>query len=434
MTNLFRYKGTVLVGLWKRPIVILSVLMYVGTSICKHGYDEQCGQHLPIISLSDLSTAGTLVTFFLSFYATSCYGRFLDQYTHLKDIEGIARAIAVKVHVLPLPAEEGVFDLDPDIVKFRTIELFRYLGASYYLLFARLYNGDAKEFNLQTAHEEGLITVQEMAQLEDSSPGMRWFRMLCWAFQIVREMEHSSEGHVPESNEESFGEQIGGIEDSILEMRSAMNAVTYQAQMPVPFSYYHIITVLTFGFIVPYSYACGFLATTSPCLAWIVYTVPVFGFAGMREVAMDMADPFGDDDTDLPVDVYVHNLMTFLVGFVEEKMRPRVIHGRTFHQGCEWGVKFAEDDVLKQTISTRLETGTMQEAEQDDKDVLPVAKTTPKKAPAKGSKTPKGSPKVSPKATPKSSPKPKATPRSAKTPTRKNNPPVSDSDSESGED
>ena len=99
MTNLFRYKGTVLVGLWKRPIVILSVLMYVGTSICKHGYDEQCGQHLPIISLSDLSTAGTLVTFFLSFYATSCYGRFLDQYTHLKDIEGIARAIAVKAHI-----------------------------------------------------------------------------------------------------------------------------------------------------------------------------------------------------------------------------------------------------------------------------------------------------------------------------------------------
>lgn len=136
---------------------------------------------------------------------------------------------------------------------------------------------------------------------------------------------------------------IKDICGSILAMRGAMNAVSYQAQMPVPFPYYHIITVITFGFIIPYSYACAFL-TTSTCLSWIVWIVPVFGFAGMREVAMDMADPFGDDDTDLPVDAYVNNIMKFLVDFVQENLRPTVADGRTFTDNLEWGEKHANHE------------------------------------------------------------------------------------------
>ena len=120
---------------------------------------------------------------------------------------------------------------------------------------------------------------------------------------------------------------------------------------------------------------------------------------------MDMADPFGDDDTgestckhpdgchrdalarswyvptslllmaiqemlaasyscafhaDLPVDVYVHNIMKFLVDFVEENLRPTVAkEGRDFHDK-EWAERHANDESKKkiqQTVhhATRIE-------------------------------------------------------------------------------
>merc|ERR1712166_1504842 len=59
----------------------------------------------------------------------------------------------------------------------------------------------------------------------------------------------------------------------------------------------------------------------------------------MREIAIQLAEPFGDDDSDLPVDVYVHNLMDFLVAFVEEEWKPVVEEvGQTFSKGHHWAV------------------------------------------------------------------------------------------------
>jgi len=341
-------------------VVILSVLIYVGASICKSGFEDQCGQHMPTLSIGDLTTAGTLVTFFLTFYTTTCYSRFTEQYTHLKDIEGTMRAIAIKVRMYyHLPALKKDIVVDSNVVQFKTIELFRYLGGAYYLLFARLYEGEEKEFNLRSAHEEGLITQQEMDHLHSSTPGMRWFRMLCWAFQVVKEIEATpTEGELDK-------EDLKDIAASILAMRAAMNAVSYQAQMPIPFPYYHIITLLTFGFIIPYSYACAFISS-SVSLAWIVWIVPVFGFAGMREVAMDMADPFGDDDTDLPVDVYVHNIMKFLVDFVEENLRPTVAkEGRDFHEEKEWAEKHTQCEEAKKKIQQTVHNATQIERKQN---------------------------------------------------------------------
>ena len=56
IVNLFSYQGTVLPGLVTRPVVILSVLIYVGASVCKSGFEDQCGQHMPTLTITDLTT------------------------------------------------------------------------------------------------------------------------------------------------------------------------------------------------------------------------------------------------------------------------------------------------------------------------------------------------------------------------------------------
>jgi len=217
----------------------------------------------------------------------------------------------------------------------------RNLGACYYLVFARLYDGTAKSFNLQSAHEEGLLTSEEVDDLQDETPSMCWFRVLCWAFELVTDM---GENHGMEPG------KVDKIQSSVLAMRQAINAVTYETQMPVPLPYYHIITILVFSFVLTYSYACVFI-TTSPALAWIVWSVPVFGFAGMREVAIAMADPFGDDDVDLPVDAYVHNIMHFLVHFLAQTSRPTAIDGLSFFEDVHWAEKHTKADSRHQMKS-----------------------------------------------------------------------------------
>jgi len=198
---------------------------------------------------------------------------------------------------------------DKAMAEYDMIELFRYLSAAYYLLFCRIYDGDRFSFDLESALEEGLITLEESALLESLPEGMRWFKQLSWAFGHC---ERACVRHDVESKEKA---EIKGY---ILKIREAMNAVTYTFQMPVPLAYYHVITVLTLFTTIMISYACGYGDKPSPDLAWLIAVLLLFGFLGMREVAVQLADPFGDDDCDLPVDVYVSNIMRFMTMFVED--------------------------------------------------------------------------------------------------------------------
>jgi len=365
LVNLRRWEGTVLPGLMRRPLIWCSVTIYFSAAICNQGFEETCGQHLPKIEMAECHTMGALLTFFLAFYAMSCYSRFMSQYTHLKDIEGTMRSIAIQVRMFYLLPCLKHHHCEPALAKFRGVELLRNLGASYYLVFARLYDGEAREFDLQSAHEEGLLTSEEVDDLKNETPSMCWFRVLCWAFEMVGvmgECEGIEDGHIDK------------IQDSILDMRQAINAVTYEAQMPVPLPYYHIITVLCFGFVLTYSYACAFL-DTSPALAWIVWIVPVFGFCGMREVAIAMADPFGDDDVDLPVDVYVHNIMKFLVHFLSQKSRPTAVNGLSFYDDVHWAEKHTQNETERHHIKDAIKHGSNQEKTMVSKEIVSKDRT-----------------------------------------------------------
>ena len=74
-----------------------------------------------------------------------------------------------------------------------------------------------------------------------------------------------------------------------------------------------------------------------------------------------MADPFGDDDVDLPVDVYVshkvvsievksrhvwqvHNIMKFLVHFLSQKSRPTAVNGLSFYDDVHWAEKHTQNE------------------------------------------------------------------------------------------
>eukprot|EP00658_Telonema_sp_P-2_P003857 TRINITY_DN11441_c0_g2_i16.p1 TRINITY_DN11441_c0_g2~~TRINITY_DN11441_c0_g2_i16.p1 ORF type:complete len:367 (-),score=121.44 TRINITY_DN11441_c0_g2_i16:522-1622(-) len=257
------------------------------------------------------------------FFTSACYSRYNSQYINLKQIEGHLRNIGIMVRTLTKDQK------DRKLVQFEMMELFRYLCAAYYLLFVRLYDGETHVFNIDSALENGLVTYEERNELLDMSQGMRWFKYVAWAYEHADEM-----GDKFELEKEDMGPFLG----QILLVRETMNQVTYTYQMPVPFAYYHIISFLTVTVCVLWTFA---LASDTGINSWIAvfpWLVVMFGYLGMREVAIQMAEPFGDDDCDLPVDNYVTNVMKFMTIFLEDRNGTgRKAAGRaTFHKEEYW--------------------------------------------------------------------------------------------------
>jgi len=285
---------------------------------------------MPELNPGDLyGTVLPLLTFYLAFFTGQCYGRYKEQYTHLKSIEGSMRNIGIIVC-------SGFQHEDRKVAKYDMIELFRYLSASYYLLFCRLYEGSTEFFTLESAYEEALITKEEMAVLEEQSDSMRWFKLLSWAYvhvDRVAEREKMEEREVKE------------LKGNVLAIRAMMNAVTYTHQLPVPLAYYHVITVLTIFISAIFSYASGYYKGMDQSLGWLELLLILFGFIGMREVAIQMADPFGDDDCDLPVNDYVKTIREFMTSFVREDSEQMIgKNTMTFHGGHYWAMDHLDDE------------------------------------------------------------------------------------------
>jgi len=353
--NLFRWKGTTLPHLLSRHTFWSSWLIYFLTSLCKYDQLDSiglpgCGSCLPELKVGDL--AGTLLpllTFFLAFYTAECYGRFKQLYTNLKRIEGFMRTIGLCV--------KNTFECpDEKLARWDMLELFRYLSASYYVLFIRLYVGEKHCFNMQSAFELGLLTKKEMQVLKGVPVNLAWFKLLSWSFAHVDQV--SKRNRVSERDTMELKRFILGIRDE-------MNAVTYTVQMPVPLPYYHAITVLTVSICLVFSYAVAYDKNMSEDLSWFVLFLQLFGFLGMHEVAMQLADPFGDDDCDLPVESYVRNCMTYMRMFLEEESEENL---------AAWPKEFSKDGKYWACASETMKEGEIEE-------LMKVAETLDKVTP-----------------------------------------------------
>lgn len=306
---------------------------------------DQCGDFLPQIALGDLGTPQGLLVFFLVFYSNQCYGRFRGEYKNLKKIEGNLRTLAsIARHAFKVCKPESTNDSH---VKYKSIELMRLFGASYYLMFACLYRGSVHEFNLRSAFQAGLLTFQEMEALRPETRGMRWYRCLDWAYQII--VEAVEEGACEKKAEKELGKIV-------LKTRELMNDIVFEFQMPIPLAYYHLISLLTLTVTVLYSFAAGAESAQNSLFA-LVFLTSITGLLGIREVGMQMAEPFGDDDSDLPVDMYVMNALEFVTHFIEVAGVTRPRKNQIFANGTHWVNRANRQDEVAEKVRNVITIG-----------------------------------------------------------------------------
>ena len=82
------------------------------------------------------------------------------------------------------------------------------------------------------------------------------------------------------------------------QFRGHCGQITNELAEPVPFPYFHMLTFLLFADLLAISWALVTLRI-HPALTVTVYVVVLLLFAGLRQVAVDMSNPFGEDEIDV---------------------------------------------------------------------------------------------------------------------------------------
>ena len=301
-----------------------------------------------------------LMIFFVVFFISQCYNRFMVFFNMCHAIEAAVHDITMLVlmHVQEskqLTTQEA-HDVRWDCVRYMTaaaLVTYSRVTAQAEHIAPQMQLGDwsrmlMDERDWQKSAEDELTS--DMSEVEDCE----WERLLGWPRAAAEAKEHTSlmaakwktsryeNGYPPRKTacpplleirevdelrkypggmmsivlltwclqtiKESgafAGPALGAATAAVFKARAATYRIRAHLSMPVPMPYFHALTMLQNINFLLYSWAlCSFGSAFSPLILFVVVVITV----GMREVGTALAMPFGKDDVDFPVDRWVAQL------------------------------------------------------------------------------------------------------------------------------
>mmetsp|Transcript_10482 Transcript_10482/g.15898 ORF Transcript_10482/g.15898 Transcript_10482/m.15898 type:complete len:376 (+) Transcript_10482:93-1220(+) len=299
------WSGTCLKEIASDSLVWLTISIYVGIRIYANRIDY-VPESVEMLSKTNIGILGGFLSFFLVLFVNQTNGRFLDMYGfskacsgRLQDIAGVARA--------QLPPEVG----QKLVRHFNAAHVAGYVGlnaigmGSPYskTFFFDHYNADNKLVTpLLTPEELNVLSHHDM----DNS-GLCMKELVTWCQMDV--VQARKDGYL-DSYQEKF------MHSKILDFRAAMDGMYDYTDQPPHFFYIHFLVLLSALYLplfaIDTAYAAGWGEDKNIGLdilqGLIVFLQCVF-VVGLRSLATNMIDPYGDDLEDLSVINYVEGTL-----------------------------------------------------------------------------------------------------------------------------
>ncbi|GAQ88257.1 hypothetical protein KFL_004130030 [Klebsormidium nitens] len=274
-------------------MVILEnvILSYVYYAIC-HNHENFDGSFdtggWPYITSAIWGSFGGIVTFMLVFHASDCYSRFQKQYDTVRAIEGSVHTVMGLLRTrIPDDAFPGARTVRNKVAKWAIAQT--YLGFGW--LPTNRENG-VDEWTWERVVKCGLVGNEEIEHLLALHPGE----------YPVSELESCATQYLW-ANKEEIGEgTVCELSANISGITTGFKSLYGTTEMPVPFALYHYITLMNTAWLVLISYMFIFYSRYWGIIATIL---TVLAFQGLREIANVLAEPLGNDETDIPVFDYV---------------------------------------------------------------------------------------------------------------------------------
>merc|ERR1712216_420277 len=86
------------------------------------------------------------------------------------------------------------------------------------------------------------------------------------------------------------------MNDDIMECRAGLSALVGMTETQIPLSFFHLLNFTMNIYVTLFSYSLVFVATW---FCWVTVIMYVVAMLGLREVSIILAEPFGDDDSDI---------------------------------------------------------------------------------------------------------------------------------------
>jgi len=264
-----------------------------------------------------IAVSSTLMGFMLIFFNNQTYSRYMGYYNACTGIGGVMQEISeqTSTHLCDLPSIRW--------------DVNRYAMTSALLVYFKVTDPpgstpvvDDEEWERLTSSEEAwqgidartkgglanldsrnghwgspaLLTEAEKQVLKSKKGVLPSLMLQTWAMRAARE------GYKKAGVEAPIYTQL---QSSIMDLRRHCAYITNNLALPIPFPYYHaLVALMMINFTL---YCVAFLLLQS----WIS-PVPMFLVTlittGVREVSCALANPFGDDEVDFPVQKYIADL------------------------------------------------------------------------------------------------------------------------------
>jgi len=330
-----RYKGTILSGTLCGPMFWLTNLLHLalcfigGRFDIKEKVDAANGtkvwEEWHPVDLIQVDWASTLVGmpllfFFIVFYNNNSYNRFYQLYGHCVGMGGrcMEWTYLIKAHSLP---EDRAGQWNS--VRF----VLAAMNILYYSLFGDDGSMDEDEWSVIMARN--LLSVNEVSLLR-AYKGFKPFLCLNWAadeaerllsarMQAEAMRNPTAAAYGMEVRTQMLLHEFRAV---AFDFRNHCGQIINTLKQPVPFPYFHLLNVMLLVQLLALAYV---LASSDHAIP-PVYSIPIMFLVsvvliGMRGLAVKLANPFGTDDTDFDIEVYMRGAFTNAVAHLRDERK-----------------------------------------------------------------------------------------------------------------
>merc|ERR1719506_2751195 len=109
--------------------------------------------------------------------------------------------------------------------------------------------------------------------------------------------------------------RLNELEKTYWAIRRCQDDVVEMMELPMPFQYFHIMNLMMMLNLTLWSYS---LALEDSYFASLIFVFVQLVFQGIRELSVALADPYGDDEADFPLDEWMTQLYIRLGEIIED--------------------------------------------------------------------------------------------------------------------
>lgn len=323
------FVGTILPYLITSPLSWAMASMYVLLR-CFLRYEViHLGDDLPEMNGVVTSIVGGFMSFFLVFFVSQAYARFVAQYNHSKNIiKCITRTVLVARNTLP---------------QAEVLRIIRYLNSAHiagYVALSKTYTAENLFHPMVERYQ--LLNEREIARLkviglESGSSVLR--ELMTWILDIIYRV-YDDQYQTFNDGSKGFAEwkflshprrmenvTLQMLTNGVVEFNANFTDLFTFREQTFPFSYMHLLVLINACYLLLITYTISIYIPVGKTLfpdllgAFVIFCNLIFT-TGMREIGGHMIDPYGSDVTDLPIVNYIQTAVISSLEIVQGERLP----------------------------------------------------------------------------------------------------------------